>query len=177
MKDICILVPQKALLSSIEDARHFFMMVNHFLKQTGKEPIFRVKLVGLTQVVQLERGMYSIRTDEQIPSTSHFDLIIIPSLNGDMISALALNIHFNPWLIQNYHKGAELASLCVGSFLLAATGLLKDNYCSTHWNYTNEFRAYFPGIKLIDDKIVTEHNGIYTSGGSTSYWNLLLRIV
>ncbi len=177
MKQIAIMVPHKALLSSVEDARYLFSKVNEFLKQGGKKPVFNIKLVGLTQEVSLEKGKYTVKTDEIIQNNSCPNLIIIPSLTGDMISPLALNLNFNPWLIQSYHQGAEIASLCTGTFLLASTGLLKGKYCSTHWQYANEFRVFFSGVNLVDEKIITEQNGIYTSGGSTSYWNLLLHLV
>lgn len=35
----------------------------------------------------------------------------------------------------------------------------------------------FPDVKLADDKIVTDQNGLYSSGGASSYWNLLLYLV
>jgi transcriptional regulator GlxA family with amidase domain len=175
MKDISIIVPHRALLSSVEDARYMFSMVNEYMKQSRKKPLFNIKLIGLTREVILEKGLYTIKTDELIQDNSFPDLIIIPSISGDMITPLALNLNFNPWLIQNYQQGSEIASLSTGSFLLASTGLLK--YCSTHWQYANEFRVYFPGVNLEDNKIITEQKGLYTSAGSTSYWNLLLRLV
>ena len=175
MKEISIIVPHKALLSSVEDARYMFAMVNEYRKQRSKKPEFNIKLVGLTREVSLEKGRYVVKTDECIQDNPCPNLIIIPSLSGDMISPLALNLNFNPWLIKNYQQGTEIASLCTGSFLLASTGLLK--YCSTHWLYANEFRAFFASVNLVDDKIITEQNGLYTSGGSTSYWNLLLHLV
>lgn len=175
MREVSIIVPHRALLSSVEDARYMFSMVNEYLKQQGKKPLFNIKLVGLTREVNLDKGRYIVKTDESIHGNLRPNLIIIPSLSGDMISPLALNLNFNPWLIKNYQQGAEIASLCTGSFLLASTGLLK--YCSTHWLYANEFRCFFAGVKLVDDKIITEQNGLYTSGGSTSYWNLLLHLV
>lgn len=164
-------------MSSVEDARYMFVKVNEYLKQRGDMPLFEIKLVGLTKEVLLEKGIYTIRMDEVIQHTGQPDLIIIPSLSGDMVSPLALNLNFTPYLIQKYKNGAEIASLCVGSFILASTGLLNNNICSTHWNYANEFRAYFPDVNLVDDKIITDQNGLYTSGGSTSYWNLLLHLV
>jgi transcriptional regulator GlxA family with amidase domain len=177
MKDVVILVPHKARISSIEDTRHMFLMVNDYLTKSGKQSVFNIRLAGLTKEVRLEKGLYAIITDNVIGEIERTDLIIIPSLSGDMVTPFPLNINFNPWLIQQYRKGAEIASLCLGSFLLASTGLLKGNHCSTHWQYANEFRAFFPGVKMADDKIVTEQNGIYTSGGGTLYWNLLLRLV
>jgi transcriptional regulator GlxA family with amidase domain len=65
----------------------------------------------------------------------------------------------------------------LGAFVLAATGLLDGKKCSTHWLFANEFRTMFPDVNLVDNKIVTEQHGIYTSGGANSYWNLLLHLV
>jgi transcriptional regulator GlxA family with amidase domain len=70
-----------------------------------------------------------------------------------------------------------VASLCLGAFILASTGLLDGKTCSTHWLFANEFRTMFPEVNLVDNKIVTEQNGVYTSGGANSYWNLLLHLV
>jgi transcriptional regulator GlxA family with amidase domain len=61
--------------------------------------------------------------------------------------------------------------------LLASTGLLNGKKCSTHWNAANEFRSMFPEVELVDGSIITEANGIYSSGGANSYWNLLLYLV
>lgn len=177
MKEISIIIPHKALISSVEDARYMFSKVNEYLSQQGRETMFNIKLVGLTREVSLGNGQYVIKTDAVIQDVLKPDLIIIPSINEEIIPLLIFNLRFNPWIIQNYLQGSEIASLCTGSFLLASTGLLKENYCATHWQYANEFRATFPGVKLVDDKVITEQNGIYTSGGSTSYWNLLLHLV
>src|SRR5882724_9922838 len=177
MKEISVILPQKVLISSVEDARQMFSKVNEYLRQEGKKDVFNVRLIGLTKEVRIENGLYVIKTDALIQDVVRPDLIIIPSINDDIIPLLTFNLKFNPWLIQNYLLGSEIASLRTGSFLLASTGLLKENQCATHWQYANEFRAYFPAVRLVDDKVITEQNGIYTSGGSTSYWNLLLRLV
>jgi transcriptional regulator GlxA family with amidase domain len=177
MKEVSIIVPHEALISSVEDARYLFSKVNEYLHQQGGSPLFNIKLVGLTREITLVHGRYIIKTDALIQEVEKPDLIIIPSINEEIIPLLIFNLKFNPWIIQNYLLGSEIACLCTGSFLLASTGLLKERYCATHWQFANEFRAYFPSVKLVDDKIITEQNGIYTSGGSTSYWNLLLHLV
>lgn len=177
MKEVSVIVPHNALISAVEDARYLFLKVNEYLQLQGKEQAFHVRLVGLTREVALGDGRYIIKTDAVIEDAGQPDLIIIPSISDEIIPLLVFNMRFNPWLIRNYLRHSEIASLCTGAFLLASTGLLKENQCATHWQYANEFRAYFPGVKLVDDSVVTEHNGIYTSGGSTSYWNLLLHLV
>jgi transcriptional regulator GlxA family with amidase domain len=105
------------------------------------------------------------------------DLIIIPSLHGDQQQAIARNREFIPWILEQHTRGAEVASLCIGAFLLAATGLLDGKKCTTHWQLASEFRRMFPRAILIDDKITTEEKGIYTSGGAYSYLNLLVYII
>nr|HMQ80184.1 helix-turn-helix domain-containing protein [Ignavibacteria bacterium] len=101
----------------------------------------------------------------------------IPALGRDVVKAIEMNKDYIPWIVEQYKNGAEIASLCIGAFLFASTGLLKGKQCSTHWLYAAQFRQMFPDIKLADDKIVTEQNGLYSSGGATSYWNLLLYLV
>jgi transcriptional regulator GlxA family with amidase domain len=164
-------------MSSVEDARYMFVKVNEHLKSRGNFSVFNIKLVGLTPSVRLENGLYAIVVDDIISNISAPDLIIIPSLNGDMITPLSLNLNFNQYLVRFYNQGTEIASLCTGSFMLATTGLLKNSICSTHWHYANEFRNFFGDIQMVDDRVITERNGLYTSGGATSYWNLLLHLV
>jgi transcriptional regulator GlxA family with amidase domain len=92
-------------------------------------------------------------------------------------SAIKKNREFIPWIVKQSKKGAEVASLCVGSFLLASTGLLNGKECSSHWLTANLFREMFPEVTLVDGRVVTDQHGIYSSGGATSYWNLLLHLV
>ncbi len=84
---------------------------------------------------------------------------------------------FIPWINKQRKRGAEVVSLCVGAFLLAKTGLLDGKKASTHWNAAAEFQKMFPKVDLVTDKIITDEDGIYSSGGATSYWNLLLYLV
>jgi transcriptional regulator GlxA family with amidase domain len=121
--------------------------------------------------------LISIHPDFTIKEAKKADLIIIPAISGNVQNAIKINKDFVPWILEQHRKGAEVASLCIGAFLLASTGLLNGKSCSTHWLYANEFRTLFPEVILTDDKVITEQNGIYSSGGATSYWNLLLYLV
>jgi transcriptional regulator GlxA family with amidase domain len=177
MKHISILVPETAVTAAIVDPRYMFSAVNEFFKSAGHEPFFKIQLVGLTNEVTINDGLVTIHPDlliDQVPKT---DLIIVPALSGNMEIALQKNKDFLPWIVNQYKNGAEVASLCIGAFLLAETGLLKDKSCSTHWLFSNDFRDRYPDVRLEHEKIITEQNGLYTSGGATSYWNLLLYLV
>lgn len=177
MKTVSILVPENAVLQAVADPRYMFTAVNMFLANAGKPPLFHVQLVGLTREVKLNNGTFSINTDLLIDEVKKTDLIIVPALSGDLGTAIKLNKEFIPWIVQHYNKGSEVASLCLGAFLLASTGLLDGKKCSTHWLFANEFRNMFPHINLVDEKVITEENNLYSSGGANSYWNLLLYLV
>jgi len=177
MKSITILVPETAVPAAIVDPRYMFMAVNSFFKASGQSEPFKVQLVGLTKEISLNDGLISVHTDALLKDVKRTDLIIIPAISGELKNSLKTNAPFVPWIVQQYKHGAEVASLCIGAFLLASTGLLKGKSCSTHWLYAHEFRNMFPDIELVDDKIITAQNGLYTSGGASSYWNLLLYLV
>ena len=66
MKDICIIIPHNALISSVEDARYMFSKVNEYLGQQGRKILFNIKLVGLTKEVNLGNGQYVVKTDAVI---------------------------------------------------------------------------------------------------------------
>ena len=177
MKHLSILVPRQAVLGSIEGPRQVFTEMNKFLKSTGRPALFKVQLVGLAPEVPAAGGLYTIYTDALMQNIGKTDLIIIPALDGDMKKVLEDNQEFLPWIIKQYKGGAEVASLCVGAFLLAGTGLLKDRQCATHWMMANEFRTMFPEVQLVEDKIITDEYGIYSSGGAFSYLNLILYLI
>jgi len=177
MKQIAILVPETAVVEAVADPRYIFTAVNEFLKSAGKSPAFNVQLVGLSPEVRVTDGLFSIHTDATISNARKPDLIIIPAVSGNLDTAMQLNQRFIPWIVEQYKGGSEVASLCIGAFLLAETGLLSGKACSTHWLYANEFRNRYPDVELTDDKIVTDQSGVYSSGGANSYWNLLLYLV
>lgn len=177
MKNISILVVQNALIGAVGNARYLFEKVNHFLEDSGDKPLFDVKVVGITDDIDLDKGLFRVKADALIDEVSHTDLIVIPPMSGRMENVLTLNKSYIPWITNHYKNGAEVASLCVGSFILAGTGLLNGKKCSTHWQSAYLFRRMFPDVELVDEKIITDYNGIYTSGGSNSYWNLLLYLI
>ncbi len=177
MKTVSILAPETAVIEAIADPRYMFNAVNLFLQSAGKPALFNVQVVGVKKEVKLENSLFSVHTDKQITDVKKTDLIFIPALSGDMQRAVALNQELVPWIVQQHKNGAEIASLCVGAFLLASTGLLNGKKCSTHWGFANEFRTMYPDVELVEGSIITEEQGIYSSGGANSYWNLLLYLV
>ena len=177
MKHISILALKNANIASIADTRMVLMKVNDLLSRSGQKEIFDIHIVGISNETTFSDGLFIIKPQVFAEQLKKTDLIIIPALSGDMLTATHNNRFFVDWIVKQYKRNAEIASLCTGAFMLAFSGLLKNKKCTTHWQYANEFRYFYPNVELIDDKIIVEHNGLYSSGGNNAYWNLLLFLV
>jgi transcriptional regulator GlxA family with amidase domain len=177
MKHISILVPKGAILGSLEGSRQLLTQVNEFMKAKGEDPIFKVQLVGLSKETPLSGGLFTANTDVLLADVRKTDLVIIPAIDGEINQALEKNKEFFPWIKEQYQNGAEVASLCLGAFILASTGLVNGRKCATHWASANEFRTMFPEVHLVTEKIITDEHRIYSSGGAFSYLNLILYLI
>jgi transcriptional regulator GlxA family with amidase domain len=177
MKKIKILAMEGSVVQAVAGAQYCFNTVNHFLKLSGQDPVFDVQLVGLYPEVRPGFPGFVLQPDASPEDAGDADLIIIPPLFGDFDESIEKNQPFAPWLRHQYESGSEIASLCVGAFFLASTGMLDGKRCSTHWGFIDRFRVQFPQVEVLDGSIVTEEAGIYSSGGANSYWNLLLHLV
>lgn len=177
MKHVAIIAHPGSTLGSIDNPRRAFISVNKHLEQNGKRPVFKVEVAGFAKSIPLVNGLCTLHADIEIKNLEQTDLIIIPAIEGDIKKGVKKGKKFIPWIIDQYKNGSEVASLCVGAFLLASTGLLDGKKCSTHWRAESAFKKMFPGVHLVTDKIITDENGIYTSGGAFSAANLILYII
>ena len=122
MIHISIIIPKAAILASLEGSRQLFTQVNQFCKMRGMPPLFKVQLVGLEQETKVAGGLYTVNANVLLKEVKKTNLIIIPAIDGDLKDAIEQNSAFIPWITKQYKSGAEVASLCQGAFLLAATG-------------------------------------------------------
>lgn len=178
MKHVSIVIPNGRIsITNIESTYQILSHVNGILADRELPRLFNIQLVGLSPADPHDKARFFAKPDVLIDKVTKTDLIIIPSLIGNPANNIAINQDLILWIKQLYENGAEVASFCVGAFLLAATGLLKGKQCATHWHSANTFTHMFPDVFLVEDKIMTEENGIYTSGGSHSYLNLLVYLI
>ncbi|WP_149276535.1 GlxA family transcriptional regulator [Pareuzebyella sediminis] len=178
MKHISILIPKgHASVVNIGGTHQILSWVNAFYEESERTLPFQIKLVGLEKHTLQTPGLFTINPEVLINEVTNTDLIVIPAIHGDFEKNLELNAAFIPWIVDHYKKGAEIVSLCVASFFLAETGLLDGKRCSTHWSMANFFRERFPKVELQDNKILTDAEGIYTSGGAYAFTNLIVYLI
>lgn len=178
MHHISILVPQGNFsIVNIEGSYQMFKWVNADRESRESPALFDVHLVGAQKTSRDTSGLFSIHPDLLLDEVRKTDLIILPALHGNVEENLRLNEKLIPWLKRQHKQGAAIASFCVGSFFLAAIGLLDGKPCSTHWQFAAEFRKKFPEVDLKDEQILTEAKGIYSSGGAYAFTNLLVYLI
>jgi len=174
---ISVFVPEFGVIEAVTPPFRSFHTANEFLTAFGKKPIFEVEYVGLHEYVPANNGEYTIKTDRLLQDVTSTDLLFIPPTFGDTSKGILANAEAIPYFKQLHENGSSLASLCIGAFLLAETGLLNGKKCSTHWAHINEFRERYPDVEVEDGAIITEHDNIYSSGGASSLWNLILYLI
>lgn len=174
---ISVFVPEYGVIEAITPPYRAFHTANEFLTAFGKRPVFEVEYVGLNPYVSANNGEYTIKTCRLLKNVQATDLLIIPPTFGDTDRGIQANGEAIPYFKKLHAGGASLASLCIGAFLLAETGLLDGKKCSTHWAHIQEFRGKYPNIEVEDGAIITEHENIYSSGGANSLWNLVLYLI
>ncbi len=119
-------------------------------------------------------GGLSVTTDGGPELLEQADLIVMAGWKGAQIPVpdeLALRLR-TAWA-----RGARLASICSGAFVLAATGLLNGHRAATHWRYAEALRQRHPAIEVDASVLYVEEERIFTSAGSAAGIDLMLHLV
>lgn len=181
MKHLTIIVPEgENNLSSITGAFEIFTRANQYWLQKNGEnskELFTIQLAGISEKVDFNGGLFTVKPHVNISEISKTNLVIIPSLNHNYKKAVEGNQLLIDWIAKQYKNGAEIATICTGAFMLASSGLLDGKTCSTHWSVSENFRVMFPKVNLQTDRLITDEKGIYTNGGAYSFLNLMLYLV
>jgi transcriptional regulator GlxA family with amidase domain len=177
MKKVTIVVPNGyADLTSIMGSLEILIRANEHWKKMGNPSAMTIHIAGFVGELNLDLGFFSVHP-ENIRTIGKSDLVIIPSVGHYYHNIAKENRELVWWITEQYKTGAEIASICTGAFLLAATGLLDGKSCSTHWIAATDFKRLYPKIDLQTDKLICEDQGIYTNGGAYSFLNLILFLI
>ncbi|MDW3192484.1 MAG: helix-turn-helix domain-containing protein [Cytophagales bacterium] len=181
MQHLSILVPRGlAIVDTIIGSMNLFQMANNYYRKQGfsSENLFDIDLVGLSKDTVSYNRVFAVQPTKTIDQVQKTSLIIVAGIVGNMDEQIELNRPFVGWMKEQRIKHhCEIASLCRGAFLLAETGLMNGKSCATHWLTHDTFKQRFPQVNLIPEKIISEDNGIYSSGGAYSFLNLLLYLI
>lgn len=174
MIQVGVLIPKNFRLLSIAAILDVFDTVNGFYRNDNQEAPFSISLITLDDKIY----NFSVHPCLTLQNTPVLDLILIPSFaTNDIPASINANKGYIPWLNKQHMAGAEIATFCTGAFLLAASGLLNGRAATTHIDACTAFSTAFPLVHLKADKTVTQDGKLFTSGGATSTFHLLLHLL
>ncbi|WP_118952871.1 GlxA family transcriptional regulator [Taibaiella helva] len=177
MKRVIIVVPEGPVnANTIGGAFDILSKANDYWKSQGNASRLELSVAGFVRELRSHNGYLAILPTD-ITAIKRADMVMIPALLGDYERTIEKNAALIEWIRKRYKAGAEIASMCSGAFLLAATGLLDGQSCSVHWNRLELFQQLFPQVNAQAGKIITAANGIYTNGGAYSFLHLVLYLV
>lgn len=119
-------------------------------------------------------GGLTVTSDGGLDLLDQADLIVMAGWKGTQVPVPE---ELTRQLRQAWRRGARLASICSGAFVLAATGLLDGKRAATHWRYAGILREAHPGIEVDDSVLYVQEGRVLTSAGSAAGIDLMLHIV
>ncbi len=119
-------------------------------------------------------GGISVQGSHGLAMLGRADTIIIPGWQGaDVAPSQALVRR----LAAAHRRGARIATICSGVFLLAATGLLDGKAATTHWRYADLLQARYPEIDVRPNSLYIDEGQLLTSAGSAAGLDMMLHLV
>lgn len=119
-----------------------------------------------------ERGLF-ILPDISLGENIDLDLVLVPG--GPGVNRLMENEKILNWLREKSKNSRYISSVCTGSLVLAAAGLLKGYKATTHW-LSLDLLKFFPEIEVKEDRVVIDRDRI-TGGGVTAGIDFALQVV
>ena len=81
------------------------------------------------------------------------------------------------WIRQQHAAGTVIGGVCIGSIMLARSGLLDGRSATTHWSSSKSFAAHYPAVRLEADKPIVDDGDLITTAGLMAWSELGLRLV
>ncbi|MFC9606737.1 GlxA family transcriptional regulator [Streptomyces niveus] len=135
-------------------------------------PGYQIRVCG--EVPEIDAGAFTVRVRWGLEGLSGADTIIVP---GTADPAVPLPPAVRDALCAAAADGTRIASICSGTFPLAATGLLDGLRATTHWTAADLLAATHPAIEVDPDVLYVDNGQILTSAGAAAGLDLCLHMI
>lgn len=156
-----------------------FATANELAASQGtRRPPFAVQLVGMRRRVRTALGMTAVV--EPASTVRKPDWVVVPALNAKqperLVAALGRkDVQGALAQIRAWHgRGIGIAGACIGTFLLAEAGLLRDREATTTWSLAPLFRQRYPDVRLDDQRMIVASGRVVTAAAMMGHLDLAL---
>jgi transcriptional regulator GlxA family with amidase domain len=178
MKNIALLLPYDYKLFSVATILDVFETVNIICTAKREAGAFKITIVQSPEQIRFHGKTFHGYSVRSLKSNLKADIILIPAFTtGNMHTTIERNKIYITWLQKQFKCGAEIASVCTGAYLFAASGLLNGKLATTHMDVCPDFIIDFPAVFVKPGRTITIDGRCYTSGGATAAFHLLVFLI
>jgi transcriptional regulator GlxA family with amidase domain len=105
----------------------------------------------------------------------HIDTLVIPG--GPGIWDIREDARLMKWISQTLPQARRIASVCLGAFALAWTGVLDGKRAATHWRYCPRLQDGFPNVRVEPNAIFVKDGHVWSSAGVSAGIDLALAMI
>jgi len=142
-------------------------------------PAFDFAVASVHERVHASYGGMDLIPEHGLERVATADLVCIPALGLD--ADPQLDVALRPDVVEALHaaiaRGARILTVCSGSYVAAAAGLLDGRRATTHWRYVEDFARRYPLVDVQPDVLYVEDGPILTSAGTAAGIDLCLHVV
>lgn len=179
---IAVLVLEDVFDTGLATVLDTFATANELAQVMGiRTAGFEVSVVGVRRRVHSAQGLLvPVQLASAVPVP---DWVVIPAVGAKMPDVLVpllqrKDVADATTVLRGWaDKGARLAAACIGTFVLAETGLLDGHDATTTWWLTPLFRQRYPAVKLDVHRIVVSSGALLTAGAALSHVDLALWLI
>jgi transcriptional regulator GlxA family with amidase domain len=135
-----------------------------------RTPGYRVVVCGPSP--EISAGLFTLRLSAGLAALATADTIMLPGIESFDVPAEVISA-----LRTAAARGARIASICTGAFILAATGLLDGLRATTHWAAASEMASRYPSINVDPDVLYVDNGQFLTSAGAAAGLDLCLHLI
>ncbi len=180
MHDVAILVYPGCMGLTVFGLADLLVIANHLAAGTGLGHLAPFA----TRLVAVRRGEVALAGGLRVQAGAlrrRPHLLVVPGIEVERFGQWprkAAGLQAEVALLRRRHAaGVPLASVCMGSFLLAEAGVLDGRRAATSWPFEREFAERFPAVDLQPQALLCEDEGLVTAGAVTSAVDLGLHLV
>jgi transcriptional regulator GlxA family with amidase domain len=138
----------------------------------GGQAAYQVQICAPTD--EIDAGVFTLRVPWRLDRLTEADTIILPGLADPTVPIP----HEVLVALQSAAvRGARIASICSGAFILAATGLLDSLRATTHWAAASELAQRYPNVEVDANVLFVDNGQFLTSAGAAAGLDLCLYMI
>ncbi|MBV8683992.1 MAG: helix-turn-helix domain-containing protein [Caulobacteraceae bacterium] len=158
-----------------------FRVANNLAAQQGEPRLFKVSTFGMRRKVRSSGGL--VIPVEPIPADYKPDWVIVPALGASTPQLLVPALErpdvkdARSVILKWRADGAQVAASCIGTFVVAETGLLDHRESTTTWWLAPLFRQRYPNVRLNESRMIVPTDIGVTAGAAMGHLDLALWLI